>query len=152
MKPYLLTFILLIFLTKGFAQDLVNAGSVITNFAKRVYGIEKFEGVKLVEVNDEKYVIISVKLEKKNNSPSTLSTLANMKAKAFYSQFQNGSYITTEFIMVNTNSDTVNTRPLTSEVIKEYSSGFTKGIGALATIEDVEVGYNVYFFYAKLAK
>ena len=146
------TFILHIFFIKGFSQDLVKAESVLTNFAKRVYGIEKFVGVKLVEIDEDKYIIISVKLEKKNNTPSALSTIANMKAKAFYSQFQNGSYITTEFVMVNSNNDSSNTHPLTSEVMKEYSSGFTKGLGSLAVLEDVEIGYNVYFYYAKLAK
>lgn len=126
--------------------------SLLTNFAKRVYNIEKFEGVKIVEDETETFAVIAVKIEKKNLQSSSLNTIANMRAKSYLSKFQNGSYMTSEIIMISSSNDSIMKQPISNEVMKEYSSGFAKGLGSLAVLEEVEPGVNVYLFYSKLSK
>ena len=132
-----------------FAQDFASTQANLSNYAKRVHAIEKFDGVKIIETDTEKFLIIAVKLEKKNNSQQILNTIANVKAKAYLSSFKNGSYILTETIVVTSNSDSLSINPVSSEILKEYSSGFVKGLSILSNFDDVNPNYSVYIFYTK---
>jgi hypothetical protein len=133
-----------------YAQDFASIQSNLSNYAKRVYFIEKFNGVKIIETDNDKYLIIAVMLEKKNNSQQTLNTIANIKAKAYLSSFQNGSYILTETIVVASNNDSLLKHPVSAEILKEYSSGFVKGLSILTNFEDVDPKNVVYIFYTKI--
>lgn len=73
-----------------------------------------------------------------------------MKAKAYYSSFQNGSYIIAETIIVTANNDSLQKTPISTELLKEYSSGFVKGLSMLTNFEDPDPKYIVYIFYTKL--
>jgi hypothetical protein len=141
-------FICCFFFSTTNAQDINGNEVVLNNIAKRVYNIEKFEGVKLFELENEKYLVVAVKIEKKNNSQSILNTLANIKAKAYLSKYQNGSYVATELVVIS--NDSVTKSPVTNEIMKEFSSGFVKGVGALSNIDEVEPGFKVFFFYSKI--
>ena len=41
-----------------FAQDFASTQANLSNYAKRVYAIEKFDGVKIIETDTEKFLII----------------------------------------------------------------------------------------------
>ena len=141
-------FISYFFISTTKAQDISGNEVALNNFAKRVYNIEKFDGVKLFELDNEKYLVVAVKIEKKNNSQSILNTLANIKAKAYLSKYQNGSYIATEIVIIS--NDSVTKSLVTNEIMKEFSSGFLKGMGALSNIDEVDPGFKVFFFYSKI--
>jgi hypothetical protein len=140
---------LLLSTTVIYAQDFSSIQANLSNYAKRVYAIEKFDGVKIIETDNDKFLIIAVKLEKKNNTQQILNTIANVKAKAYLNSFKNGSYILSETIVVTSNSDSLSMQPVSSELLKEYSSGFVKGLSILTNFDDVNPNYSVYIFYTK---
>ncbi len=142
-----LNLIQLIFVSNLFSQNITNSN--LSNIARRIYKIEKFEGVRYLEDNAEKYLLISVKIEKKNLSESTLSTIANVKAKSELNKFQNGVYINSEIIII-TGIDSISKNTITSEQIKEYSSGFVKGVTSLTTLKEEDSNTYVFFFYVKI--
>ena len=57
----------ILFSNKLSSQDFNSAQTSISNYVKRVYSIEKFDGVKILETDTDKFLVIAVKLEKKNN-------------------------------------------------------------------------------------
>ena len=140
----------LLFSNKLSSQDFNSAQASISNYVKRVYSIEKFDGVKILETDTDKFLVIAVKLEKKNNPQQILNTIANVKAKAYFSSFQNGSYIVAETLIVTSNNDSLQKTPISSELLKEYSSGFVKGLSMLTNFDDPDPNYIVYIFYTKL--
>lgn len=140
----------LLFSNKLSSQEYNSNQASISNYVKRVYSIEKFDGIKILENDADKFLVIAVKLEKKNNLLQILNTIANVKAKAYYSSFQNGSYIIAETIIVTANNDSLQKTPISSEILKEYSSGFVKGLSMLTNFDDTDPKYIVYIFYTKL--
>lgn len=130
------------------AQDFSGNQVSIINFAKRVYSVEKFEGVRIIEHDNMNYAIISVKLPKKNSAE--MNTLAQAKAKVYLSQFQNGSYLSSELIIYNTIGDSVNKKPISQEKLKEYSSGFVKGLNSISVINEESSDFTTFLFYARL--
>jgi len=140
----------ILFSNKLSSQDFNSAQTSISNYVKRVYSIEKFDGVKILETDTDKFLVIAVKLEKKNNPQQILNTIANVKAKAYFSSFQNGSYIVAETLIVTSNNDSLQKTPISSELLKEYSSGFVKGLSMLTNFDDSDPKYIVYIFYTKI--
>ncbi len=146
-KNLLFTIFLLFTIEDLCSQNLSSDEATLTNFAKRVYNVEHFEGVKVFEIDSNKFLVIAVKIERKNLSIQTLNTIANVKAKSYLSKFLNGSYLSSEIVIIN--NDEVSQAPITNEIIKEFSSGFVKGMATLSILDDFEPGYRLFFFYAK---
>ncbi len=130
------------------SQDFSGNQFSIINFAKRVYNIEKFEGVRLIELDNTNYAIIAVKLPKK--SSQDINTLAQAKAKVYLSQFQNGSHLSSELIIFNTIGDSINKKQLSQEIFKEYSSGFVKGLISISVTNNELDDFITHLYYAKL--
>jgi phage regulator Rha-like protein len=66
MVKKLLFIICLLFIFEDLcSQNLSSDEATLTNFAKRVYNVEHFEGVKVFEIDSNKYLVIAVKIEKK---------------------------------------------------------------------------------------
>jgi hypothetical protein len=130
------------------AQDFSGSQFSIINFARRVYNIEKFEGVRLIELDNTNYAIIAVKLPKK--SSQDINTLAQAKAKVYLSQFQNGSHLSSELIIFNTIGDSINKKQLSQEIFKEYSSGFVKGLISISVTNNELDDFITHLYYAKL--
>jgi hypothetical protein len=130
------------------SQDFSANQFSIINFAKRVYNIEKFEGVRLIELDNTNYAIIAVKLPK--NSTQDINILAKTKAKVYLSQFQNGSHLSSELIIFNTIGDSISKKQLSQEIFKEYSSGFVKGLISISVINNELDDFITHLYYAKL--
>lgn len=130
------------------AQDFTGNQISIINFARRVYNVEKFEGVRIIEVDNTNYAIIAVKLPKRSNPD--MNTLAKTKAKVYLSQFQNGSYLSSELIIFNVIGDSINKKPLSQEILKEYSTGFVKGLIAISVTNNESEDFITHLYYAKL--
>jgi hypothetical protein len=117
-----------------------------------MYTAEPFEGVKLVEDYDNKYIVSVVSLEKADKSTSILTRIAQTKAQRQVSTFFNGAVITSEFIIKTTeekaDSSEVKTTVETIEKLKENSVGFVNGL-ELLTNYDIEEGNRMLFIYIK---
>ena len=133
---------------QGFNDDKI----ALTNFIKRMYNSSPFEGVKMIDDYDNKYIISVLSLEKAGKSTSILTRIAQTKAQRQVSTFFNGAVITSEFIIKTTetkaDSSELQTTVETIEKIKENSVGFVNGLELLTNF-DIEEGNRMLFIYIK---
>lgn len=134
---------------QGFNDDKV----ALTNFIKRMYTSSPFEGVRVVEDYDNKYLLSVLSLEKaKYTSNSIMTRVSQTKAQSQTSTFFNGSNISSEFIIKTTeekaDSSDVKTVTETIETIKDNSVGFVNGLELLTNFE-IEEGKRMLFIYYK---
>lgn len=152
MKQGLLIVLALMLSAISYGQGFNDDKIALTNFIKRMYNNSPFEGVKLVEDYDNKYIISVVSLEKADKSTSILTRIAQTKAQRQVSTFFNGAVITSEFIIKTTeekaDSSEVKTTVETIEKIKENSVGFVNGLELLTNF-DIEEGKRTLFIYIK---
>jgi len=152
MKQGLLIILALMLSAISYGQGFNDDKIALTNFIKRMYNSSPFEGVKLVEDYDNKYIISVVSLEKADKNTSILTRIAQTKAQRQVSTFFNGAVITSEFIIKTTeekaDSSEVKTTVETIERIKENSVGFVSGLELLTNF-DIEEGKRALFIYIK---
>ena len=134
---------------QGFNEDK----TALTNFIKRMYASSPFEGVKIVEDYNSKYIISLVILEKsKYPNSSVLNRTANVKARSAANNFINGSTISSDMIIKTSEiKDSTNTSLTTiEETIKENANGFVEGMELLNSFYIDEGKRFVYIVYRKL--
>jgi len=153
MKKGLLIILALMLSAISYGQGFNDDKIALTNFIKRMYNSSPFEGVKMVEDYDNKYIISVLSLEKaKYTSSSIMTRVAQTKAQRQVSTFLNGAVITSEFIIKTTeekaDSSEVKTTVETIEKIKENSVGFVNGLELLTNF-DIEEGNRMLFIYLK---
>ncbi|WP_127142127.1 hypothetical protein [Flagellimonas marinaquae] len=140
------------FIQNTLAQSYNDEKTSLGNFIKRMYKASPFEGVKIVEDYDNKYIISVLSLEKSGKSTSILTRIAQTKAQRQVSTFFNGAVITSEFIIKTTeekvDSAHVKTTVETIEKIKENSVGFVNGLELLTNF-DLENGNRQLLIYIK---
>ena len=136
-----------------FSQDFNSEKTILSNFVRRMYESTKFEGVKIIEDYNSKYIISLVILEKsKYSNTSVLNRTANIKARSAANNFINGSTISSDMIIKTSEiKDSTNTYLTTiEETIKENANGFVEGMELLNSF-DIEEGKRfVYVVYRKL--
>jgi len=152
MKKSLLIILALMLSAISYGQGFNDDKIALTNFIKRMYNSSPFEGVKMIEDYDNKYIISVLSLEKAGKSSSILTRIAQTKAQRQVSTFFNGAVITSEFIIKTTetkaDSSEVKTTVETIEKIKENSVGFVNGLELLTNF-DIEEGNRMLFIYIK---
>lgn len=135
---------------QGFNDDKIS----LTNFIKRIYNNSAFEGVKLIEDYENKYIISVVSLDNTGKSISILSRIAQTKAQRQISAFFNGAVITSEFIIksieTKVDSNDIKITVETIEYIKENSVGFVNGMELLVNFNSSDEKRMVFIFYKKL--
>lgn len=141
MKTFL--FILSIAFTLSInAQDFNEDKTSFTNFIKMMYISTPFEGVKIVEDYDHKYLISVISLDKaKYTDQSVMDRVALVKAQSQANTFLNGANVSMDMIIKTTETklkDSINTIVETIEYIKQYSMGFTQGLDLLTNFENSE--------------
>jgi len=153
----LLVIVSIVLFSKGFSQDFGGDKVGIGNFARRMYSAQPFNGVKLLQSQDgQDYMISVVELKKDPAKPENImSRIASVKAKAYASQYINGSNVSSEVIIVNTEEktkDSVVTKSEMQEVLKESSAGFAEGMELLSNFESEDRKQTVYIYYRLIKK
>ena len=152
MRQSLLIILALMLSSISYGQGFNDDKIALTNFIKRMYNSSPFEGVKMIEDYDNKYIISVLSLEKAGKSTSILTRIAQTKAQRQVSTFFNGAVITSEFIIKTTEEKADNTEVKTTvetiEKIKENSVGFVNGLELLTNF-DIEEGNRMLFIYIK---
>lgn len=152
MKKSLLIILTLMLSVISYSQGFNDDKIAMTNFIKRMYNSSPFEGVKMIEDYDNKYILSVLSLEKAGKSTSILTRIAQIKAQRQVSTFFNGAVITSEFIIKTTetkaDSSELQTTVETIEKIKENSAGFVNGLELLTNF-DIEEGNRMLFIYIK---
>ena len=121
-----------------------------------MYESTKFEGVKIVEDYNAKYLVSLIVLEKaKYSSTSTMNRVANVKARSNANIYFNGSTITSDMI-IKTNTDVNDSKvtPLTTmqETIQETAEGFVEGMELLNSFDSEDGNKFIYIAYRELKK
>ena len=144
---------LLLAINSLFAQDFNSDKTALSNFVKRMYESTKFEGVKIIEDYNSKYIVSLVILDKsKYPNTSTLNRVANVKARSATNTFMNGSTITSDMVVKTTEVKDSSKTSLTTmqETIKENADGFVEGMELLNSF-DIEDGKRfVYIVFREL--
>ncbi len=138
---------------QGFNEDK----TAFSNFLHRMYNSAPFEGVKVVDDYDHKYLISVLSLEKaKYTNQSTIMRVAQVKAQSQANTFFNGATISSDFIICTKGdnqkqSSTLKSVVETIETIKQNSVGFVNAMELLTSFE-IEDGKGFLFIYFKELK
>ena len=132
------------------AQSYNTEITTLTNFVKRMFDNEPFEGVKIIEDYDNCYLLCAVRLNVSSGNTSTTNRIANVKAMAEANRFLNGSRITSD-VIVHTKTD--NSGMSDSEIIEsihEHSLGYVRSLSLLTKVDDKDSPERVFIYYKKL--
>jgi len=154
MKLFLF-FLALLFGVNLYSQSFDEDKTSLTNFVTRMYKAKPFEGVKIVEDYDNKYLLSVLSLENgKYPNESVQTRIATVKAQSQTSTFLNGSNIQMDMIMTTNETETSDGVKETTvqmiEKIKENASGFVKQMEQLANFDINDSERKLFVFYKKL--
>ena len=154
MKKMILTILMCCSVNLLFAQGFNEDKTAFSNFLKRMYTATPFEGVKIVEDYNNKYLISLITLDKaKYTSQSIMIRVAQVKARQQASIFVNGSTISSDLIIKTTESktgDSTQTNIETLESIKENSVGFVEGMELLCNFDVNQDKQEVFIYMREL--
>ncbi len=152
----LLIIIFLFIITSSKAQSFNEDKTAFANFFKRMYTAAPFDGVKVVEDYDKKYLISVVALDQsKYPNASTLNRVAQVKSQAQVNRFVNGSTISSDLVIRTTErkqKDSTQVIVETLETIKEQASGFTQGMELLVNFQSSDGKAAVFVFSREIIK
>ncbi len=155
-----MSFLLLLYFTCTtiiFGQDFGGEKVGLSNFIKRFYNASPFNGVKLFQSEDGKDYLVSI-VELKTDpakSENVQSRIASVKAKAYASQYLNGSNVSTDVIIITSShkmKDSVVYRTEMQEILKESSVGFVDGMEMLTKFESNSGREIVYIYFRDIKK
>jgi hypothetical protein len=133
---------------QSFGEDKIAFG----NFLKRMYLANPFDGVKIVDDYNTKYIVSVISLEKvKYNNPSIMNRVAQVKSQSQVNTFLNGATINSDLIIKTTESKSTSSIESTIETIesiRENSYGFSQGLELLTNFENA-TGVRQVFVYMR---
>lgn len=147
--------LLLVSLT-GSAQSFNGDKMAMTGFLSRMYKTAPFEGVKVVEDYDSKYLVSVVNLEKsKYPTVYMMNRVAQTKAQSLANTFLNGSVISSDLVIRT--SEAKSTAGSTSavetiEAIRDNAMGFVRGLELLTNFDTDEDKRMVFIYYRELTQ
>ena len=112
-----------------------------------MYLSQPFEGVKVI---DNGVIIVCVEMPIKSNNASSMSQIANIKAKNHLNKFLNGSLTSSDFVMTTQENvsqvDSLKAyQAKIMEVFKEQASGVVAGLELLSSF-DVDASKKVFIY------
>ena len=140
-----------------FSQSYNSEKNALTNFITRTYNSQPWSGVRVFLDYENKYLISLVELNPANyNTENEMVRVAEIKSRSQANQFLNGSYISSEIIVLT--SDSVSDKNSSSvedvkEVIKETSIGYISNLELISTfISEANVNRKVFIYLKLLEK
>ena len=151
------TFFLLFITLSSFSQSFNEDKTAFSNFLKRMYTAKPFEGVKIVDDYDHKYLISVISLDKaKYTSESIMNRVAQVKAQSQASTFLNGATISMDMVITTKESkdstNNITTIVETVEQIKQNSVGFSQGLELLTSFDNTNSLRMVFIYIRELKK
>lgn len=150
MKKTLLFSLLSLFFVPIFAQSYNEEHTNLANYLKRMYNNTKFEGMKIVEDYDNKYLISVLSLEKaKYPKESDMYRVAQVKALRQASEFVNGGTITSDLIIRTT--ENASGEEVTIETMEKMRTvGFVQGMELLINFASSDETQMVFIYLRKI--
>ena len=139
-----------------FGQSINEKKIVLSNFIKRMYAANPFDGVKIMDDYDHQYLVSVISLDKaKYTNPSIMNRVAQVKAQSQANTFLNGASISMEMVIKTTEQktkDSNNTLVETIESIKQNSIGFTQGLELLTNFDNADEKRMVFVYFREITK
>ena len=153
MKRIIIFTLLLVSAIGASAQGYNTENVALAKFVQRMYSNAPFQGVKLLEDYDNKYLLSVILLDpaKYGNNESTMNRIAGVKAMSEASRFFNGSQITSEHIMTTREDGNKSTTTEMLEKINEQSIGYVNSLSQLVNFADAS-SKRVFVYYKQLNK
>jgi hypothetical protein len=151
MKRILLLFLLIICAWGVKAQNYNVGNATLARFVERMYNNAPFQGVKLLEDYDNKYLLCVVVLDpaKYDDDENVINRVAGVMAMSEASRFFNGSQITSDLVITTRENGNVKLKPKMLEVITEKSIGYVKSLSQLTNFTK-KSGNRVFVYYKKI--
>ena len=138
----------------SYSQGINDDKISLTNFIKRMYTSTPFEGVKVIEDYDNKYLVSVISFDKsKYSDPSILNRIAQVKAQSQANNYINGASTNSDIIIKTTENKSKeegSTFIETIEIIKQNSVGFTKGLELLINFESIDSKRFVFIYFREI--
>ena len=131
-----------------------NANNInLANFVQRMYNNAPFQGVRLLEDYDNKYLLSVIVLDpaKYGNNESTMNRVASVKAMSEASRFFNGSKITSDLIITTREDSSYSATTEILEKINEQSIGYISSLSQLINFLDAN-NKRVFVYYKQLVQ
>lgn len=134
-------------IAQGYNTDNV----ALAKFVQRMYSNTPFQGVKLLEDYNNKYLLSVIILDpaKYGNNECTINRIAGVKAMSEASRFFNGSQITADLVITTRSDGSKNTSTEMLETINEQSAGYVKSLSQLTNFNSAD-GKRVFVYYKQL--
>lgn len=152
MRQILIMIFLISLVFSSSAQSYNSEKVEFTNYIKRMYQNEQFEGVRIVTDYDSTYMIVVIRIDNSSAPESSLSRVASVKAMNEANRYINGSLIKSEFIYEMKQvkkGKKVEMQENIIDNIHENSMGYVKSLELLSSFE--EETKKIYIFGRKLA-
>lgn len=149
-KKFLLISVGLLFTLFSWGQVINGDKIKLSNFIERLYRNSPFNGVKIIDDDNAKYLLSVVVLdpEKYKGNDAIMTKVASVKATSQANTFFNGSSMNAETVIHTTEKSDGTSDVEMVEKITENSIGYVKNIELLTSFND-ESGKFVYV-YSKL--
>jgi hypothetical protein len=150
----LFLFVVLLFCDVNvFAQGYSEEQVSLANFLRRMYNQTKFEGVKIVEDYDNRYLISILGLEKSlYKKQSDMFRVANVKAMRQASEYVNGATVVSDLIIRTTetkDSTGAKSKVSVETIEKVRSVGFVKSMELLINFTPADDDTQMVFIYSR---
>ena len=150
MKRSLIFCLLTLFFVPIFAQSYNEEHTNLANYLKRMYNNTKFEGVKIIEDYNNKYLISVLSLERaKYAKESDMFRVAQVKALRQASEFVNGGTITSDLI-IHTTETAGETAVTVEKMEKMRTVGFVQGMELLINFTPSDETQMVFIYLRKV--
>ena len=134
---------------QGYDQERIQ----LANFIERMYNNAPFDGCRIVDDYDNKYLLSVVALDKsKYKTPQIMNRVAEVKSQRNAGEFFNGSQSYTS-MTIKTPKGEGHESDMTEvyELIRVNSIGYVKQMQLLTSFEDVK-GMQVFIYFKKVDK
>lgn len=150
-RRFFVTLVVLVSVTVCSAQIINKDKMKLSNYIERLYRNSPFSGIKVIDDEENKYLISVVVLNpgKYNGDELTMTKIANVKSSSQVSKYLNGSSISSEVVIHTTETNGEETDVEVMEKIKENSIGYVKSLELLSTFVD-EKQQQVYVYFKEV--
>lgn len=154
MKKIIISLVLVLSTCIQVYAQSYNANNInLANFVQRMYNNAPFQGVRLLEDYDNKYLLSVIVLDpaKYGNNESTMNRVASVKAMSEASRFFNGSKITSDLIITTREDSRYCATTEILEKINEQSIGYISSLSQLINFLDAN-NKRVFVYYKQLVQ
>lgn len=154
MKKIIISLVLVLSTCIQVYAQSYNANNInLANFVQRMYNNAPFQGVRLLEDYDNKYLLSVIVLDpaKYGNNESTMNRVASVKAMSEASRFFNGSKITSDLIITTREDCSHYATTEILEKINEQSIGYISSLSQLINFLDAN-NKRVFVYYKQLVQ